>query len=112
ILYIQPMSDGMGRELAYLSSHATNRYFIPNWGRGIIYFVRLLRLWRGLHSLLQLAFSCMVLVYVFSVLLHLLGGYGVPAITWAVEYKSKIFVLLFVLSACLGYGGDAIASYS
>ena len=26
------MSDGMGRELAYLSSHATNRYFIPNWG--------------------------------------------------------------------------------
>ena len=27
------MSDGMGRELAYLSSHATNRYFIPNWGK-------------------------------------------------------------------------------
>ena len=26
------MSDGMGRELAYLSSHAINRYFIPNWG--------------------------------------------------------------------------------
>ena len=26
------MSNGMGRELAYLSSHATNRYFIPNWG--------------------------------------------------------------------------------
>ena len=26
------MSDGMGRERAYLSSHATNRYFIPNWG--------------------------------------------------------------------------------
>ena len=26
------MSDGMGRELAYLSSHATNRYFIPNCG--------------------------------------------------------------------------------
>ena len=26
------MSDGMGRELAYLSSHATNRFFIPNWG--------------------------------------------------------------------------------
>ena len=26
------MSDGMGREFAYLSSHATNRYFIPNWG--------------------------------------------------------------------------------
>ena len=26
------MSDGMGREPAYLSSHATNRYFIPNWG--------------------------------------------------------------------------------
>ena len=29
------MSDGMGRELAYLSSHATNRYFIPNWGKVI-----------------------------------------------------------------------------
>ena len=29
------MSDGMGREPAYLSSHATNRYFIPNWGKGI-----------------------------------------------------------------------------
>ena len=28
------MSDGMGREPAYLSSHATNRYFIPNWGNG------------------------------------------------------------------------------
>ena len=26
------MSDGMRRELVYLSSHATNRYFIPNWG--------------------------------------------------------------------------------
>ena len=32
------MSDGMGRELVYLSSHATNRYFIPNWG---IYFLYL-----------------------------------------------------------------------
>ena len=32
ILYIQPMSDSMGREFAYLSSHATNHYFIPNWG--------------------------------------------------------------------------------
>ena len=29
------MSDGMRRELVYLSSHATNRYFIPNWGRTI-----------------------------------------------------------------------------
>ena len=36
ILYIQPMSDGMGRELAYLSSHATNRYFIPNWGTTLL----------------------------------------------------------------------------
>ena len=26
------MSDGMGREFTYLSSQATNRYFIPNWG--------------------------------------------------------------------------------
>ena len=30
------MSDGMRRELAYLSSHATNRYFIPNWGNYLI----------------------------------------------------------------------------
>ena len=30
------MSDGMGRELAYLSSHATNRYFIPNWGNNYL----------------------------------------------------------------------------
>ena len=29
------MSDGMGREFTYLSSHATNRYFIPNWGKVI-----------------------------------------------------------------------------
>ena len=27
------MSDGIGRKFTYLSSHATNRYFIPNWGR-------------------------------------------------------------------------------
>ena len=27
------MSDGMGREFMYLSSHATNRYFIQNWGK-------------------------------------------------------------------------------
>ena len=27
------MSDGMRRELVYLSSHATNRYFIQNWGK-------------------------------------------------------------------------------
>ena len=27
------MSDGMEREFMYLSSHATNRYFIPNWGK-------------------------------------------------------------------------------
>ena len=31
------MSDGMGREFTYLSSHATNRYFIPNWGSTIEY---------------------------------------------------------------------------
>ena len=35
ILYIQPVSDGMGREFTYLSSHATNRYFILNWGKGL-----------------------------------------------------------------------------
>ena len=30
------MSDGMGREFTYLSSHATNRYFIPNWGKSLM----------------------------------------------------------------------------
>ena len=37
------MSDGMGREFTYLSSHATNRYFIPNWGNVLhfIYYVHL-----------------------------------------------------------------------
>ena len=39
------MSDGMGRGLAYLSSHATNRYFIPNWGIGmtamLIFIIRI-----------------------------------------------------------------------
>ena len=30
------MSDGMGREPTYLSSHATNRYFIPNWGTRLL----------------------------------------------------------------------------
>ena len=37
------MSDGMGREFTYLSSHATNRYFIPNWGieiRPMFHFTR------------------------------------------------------------------------
>ena len=31
------MSDGMGREFAYLSSHAPNRYFIPNWGMNALF---------------------------------------------------------------------------
>ena len=30
------MSDGMGREFMYLSSHATNRYLIPNWGNYLV----------------------------------------------------------------------------
>ena len=37
------MSDGMGREPAYLSSHATNRYFIPNWGN---YFIAKDKFWQ------------------------------------------------------------------
>ena len=43
------MSDGMGREFTYLSSHATNRYFIPNWGR----YINLKRLWKGRHQRVQ-----------------------------------------------------------
>ena len=52
------MSDGMGREFTYLSSHATNRYFIPNWGiytscepcpmcLGAIYWAHLDRIFYG-----------------------------------------------------------------
>ena len=37
------MSDGMGRELAYLSSHATNRYFIPNWGIIVNYCAKIVQ---------------------------------------------------------------------
>ena len=36
------MSDGMRRELMYLSSYATNRYFIPNWGKNSPKRLRLL----------------------------------------------------------------------
>ena len=45
------MSDGMRRELVYLSSHATNRYFIPNWGI-FIYFLCFHndKFFRGLES--------------------------------------------------------------
>ena len=44
------MSDGMGREFTYLSSHATNRYFIPNWGQDChllndLNILRILRCW-------------------------------------------------------------------
>lgn len=31
----------MRRELVYLSSHATNHYFIPNWGKLMLYSVTL-----------------------------------------------------------------------
>jgi len=43
------MSDGMGRESAYLSSHATNRYFIPNWGRvmPLLWYVTAKGKWYG-----------------------------------------------------------------
>ena len=37
------MSDGMGREFTYLSSHATNRYFIPNWGNSPLPAYKLLQ---------------------------------------------------------------------
>ena len=47
------MSDGMGRELAYLSSHATNRYFIPNWG---IYMA-------VTYCILVLGYTCVNLPY-------------------------------------------------
>ena len=38
------MSDGMRRELVYLSSHATNHYFIPNWGNIYTKFIKILEI--------------------------------------------------------------------
>ena len=46
------MSDGMGREFTYLSSHATNRYIIPNWGIKLVYCFALIEyrtVWRHLY---------------------------------------------------------------
>ena len=48
------MSDGMRRELVYLSSHATNRYFIPNWG---IYMFSKLKCFHGFKSIIH-TFEC------------------------------------------------------
>ena len=45
------MSDGMGREFTYLSSHATNRYFIPNWGNECRDFLNLTPADIGLASI-------------------------------------------------------------
>ena len=46
------MSDGMGRELAYLSSHATNRYFIPNWGKNLPYLPAITAYWKHHYRIL------------------------------------------------------------
>ena len=50
------MSDGMGRELAYLSSHATNRYFIPNWGKTLSYQTYIWDMTRVNFILIQLKY--------------------------------------------------------
>ena len=66
------MSDGMGRELAYLSSHATNRYFIPNWGN--YYFTSkysppflsynpIFHRWQHLYQALMWAIVVVTIVY-------------------------------------------------
>ena len=51
------MSDGMGREFTYLSSHATNRYFIPNWGNNFMvrwsfnsHFYDKVNFWQTIHE--------------------------------------------------------------
>ena len=57
------MSDGMGRELAYLSSHATNRYFIPNWGNDTV-IILLARLYGvGIHNTLEAAVWNMPVIF-------------------------------------------------
>ena len=48
------MSDGMRRELVYLSSYATNRYFIPNWGK---YYIAG-HVFRIVSCLNQVLFAC------------------------------------------------------
>ena len=52
-VFFQLMSDGMGREFVYLSSRATNRYFIPNWGS----FCNIYKFKSFLHFSLALSFS-------------------------------------------------------
>ena len=50
------MSDGMRRELVYLSSHATNRYFIPNWGicLDVFQYISLNKLEKAIANLARL----------------------------------------------------------
>ena len=50
------MSDGMGRELAYLSSHATNRYFIPNWGKKL--FKKFKKNLQNAEKLIIIGYGC------------------------------------------------------
>ena len=52
------MSDGMGREFTYLSSHATNRYFIPNWDI-FMHRIRRLNLFPD-HQICRASFSHIV----------------------------------------------------
>ena len=53
------MSDGMGREFTYLSSHATNRYFIPNWGNPLEF--------EGCQSSIDVFFQAAINTYTFLV---------------------------------------------
>ena len=42
---------------------------------------------------------------------QIVGGYGVPAVAWAVR-QYILIVSFFYTTACSGYGEDAITSYS
>ena len=62
-VFFQLMSDGMGREFAYLSSHATNRYFIPNWGNIYAFTLQYLCFYIAISMLLHCNIYAFTLQY-------------------------------------------------
>ena len=64
------MSDGMRREFTYLSSHATNRYFIPNWG---IIFITLYTRKKDSLEWKAVLFSCYIIRSYHQLTVNILG---------------------------------------
>ena len=83
------MSDGMRRELAYLSSHATNRYFIPNWG----YLVTMSQLKIGRMKGLLLTFY----VFLFGGILLFIGTETISQLQPISEWHTAGNLILLAL---------------